>query len=139
MMSRELNVSLPLPPSVNHSHAMARRRAKSGKLYTTRVPTPSTIAWRSTAHVALRNAIVTQAWRTPAPGAKVIVEVWYYWPDESHERDTHNRLKELMDALQRALVFSNDSCALAREQDFAYDRKNPRIELRIRPLPEGRP
>jgi crossover junction endodeoxyribonuclease RusA len=138
-MSRELNVSLPLPPSVNHSHAMARRRAKSGKLYTARVPTSRTMAWRSAAHVALRNAIVTQAWRTPAPGAKVVVEVWYYWPDESYERDTHNRLKELMDALQRALVFPNDCSALAREQDFTCDRENPRVELRIRPFSERLP
>jgi crossover junction endodeoxyribonuclease RusA len=137
MMSRELNVSLPLPPSVNHSHAMARRRAKSGKLYTARVPTSRTTAWRSAAHVALRNAIVTQSWRTPAPGAKVVVEVWYYWPDESYERDTHNRLKELMDALERALVFPNDCYALAREQDFTCDRENPRVELRI--FEAGRP
>lgn len=130
MIRRELNVCLPLPPSVNHSHANAPRRSKTGKRYTAKVPTTRTLVWRNKAHVELRNAICTQSWRMPLKGAKVVVEIWYYWPDES-DRDTHNRLKELMDALQRAMVFPNDCCALAREQDYAVDREDPRIELRI--------
>ena len=130
MIRRELNVSLPLPPSVNHSHANALRRAKSGKIYHAKVPTARTLVWRNKAHVDLRNAICTQGWRTPLKGAKVIVEIWYYWPDEA-DRDTHNRLKELMDALELACVFPNDCCALAREQDYTVDPEDPRIELCI--------
>ena len=134
MIGRELNVALPLPPSVNHSHCNVRRRSKVGKVYTAKVPTSLTRSWRTKAHVAIRNAIVSQAWRVPGKGAKVVVEVWYYWPDESYDRDTHNRIKELMDALQRALVFPNDCTALAREQDYACDPADPRLELRVYPM-----
>lgn len=133
-MSRELNVCLELPPSVNHSHCNVRRRSRTGKIYTAKTPTAITRSWRSKAHVDLRNAIVSQAWRVPDKGSKVVVEVWYYWPDESYDRDTHNRIKEFMDALQRALVFPNDCTALAREQDYACDPADPRLELRIYPM-----
>jgi crossover junction endodeoxyribonuclease RusA len=135
---RELRVSLELPPSVNHSHCNVRRRSRAGKLYTAKVPTSFTRGWRSRAHVDLRNALVAQGWKTPLKDAKVVVEIWYYWPDESYDRDTHNRIKELMDALQRALVFTNDCTALAREQDYVCDPAHPRLELRVYPMAPSR-
>jgi Holliday junction resolvase RusA-like endonuclease len=133
-MPDRLTIVLPLPPSVNHSHCNVRRRSRTGKIYTAKTPTAITRTWRARAHVAIRNAIVAQAWRVPSKGAKVVVEVWYYWPDESYDRDTHNRIKETMDALQRALVFPNDCTALAREQDYAYDPVDPRLELCVYPM-----
>ena len=126
-----LEFSTELPPSVNHSHQNVTRRTKKGKTYTAKSPTPATRRWRTQAHVDAVNAKAAAKWRTPEEGAKVVVEITYFWPDESRDRDTHNRIKELMDALQRPHVFTNDCCALARELDYQTDPERPRIELCI--------
>jgi crossover junction endodeoxyribonuclease RusA len=101
-----LRLALELPPSVNHSHKNALRRN------------------------AARRAIATARWRPIAEG-KVVVELSYFWPDR-RRRDTHNRIKELMDVLQAAGAFANDCQALARERDFQIDRRRPRVEVAVR-------
>ena len=126
-----LRLALELPPSVNHSHQNALRRStRTGRLYTAQVPTERTMAWRAAAHHAARRAIVAARWRPVAEG-KVVVELSYFWPDR-RRRDTHNRIKELMDVLQAAGAFANDCQALARERDFEIDRRRPRVEVTVR-------
>jgi crossover junction endodeoxyribonuclease RusA len=126
-----LRLALELPPSVNHSHKNAlRRNARTGRLYTAQVPTGHTLAWRAAAYHAARRAIATARWRPIAEG-KVVVELSYFWPDR-RRRDTHNRIKELMDVLQAAGAFANDCQALARERDFQIDRRRPRVEVAVR-------
>ncbi len=124
-------LTLELPPSVNHSHKNALRRStRTGRLHTAHVPTERTIAWRAGAYLAARRAIVAARWRPIAEG-KVVVELTYFWPDR-RRRDTHNRIKEVMDVLQEAGAFLNDCQALARERDFLVDRRRPRVEVMIR-------
>ena len=94
------------------------------------MPTERTIAWRSAAYLAARRAIVATRWRPIAEG-KVVVELSYFWPDR-RRRDTHNRIKELMDVLQAAGAFANDCQALARERDFLIDGRRPRVEVVVR-------
>jgi crossover junction endodeoxyribonuclease RusA len=126
-----LRLAVELPPSVNHSHKNALRRSRrTGRLYTAQVPTGHTRAWRDAAYQAARRAIVTARWRPIAEG-KVVVELTYFWPDR-RRRDTHNRIKELMDVLQVAGAFANDCQALAREQDFRLDTERPRVEIAVR-------
>ena len=126
-----LRLAVELPPSVNHSHKNALRRSiRTGRLYTAQVPTGQTMAWRAAAYHAARQAIVATHWRPIAEG-KVVVELTYFWPDR-RRRDTHNRIKELMDALQVAGAFANDCQALAREQDFRIDAERPRVEIALR-------
>ena len=126
-----LHLILELPPSVNHSHKNALRRStRTGRLYTAQVPTERTIAWRAAAYHAVRRAIAAACWRPIAEG-KVVVELTYSWPDR-RRRDTHNRIKELMDVLQAAGAFANDCQALAREWDFIIDRRRPRVEVAVR-------
>lgn len=125
-----LSVALELPPSVNHSHKNIRRRAKSGKLYTAKSPTVALLRWRLRAERAIGRAAHYQHWRRPEVEALVVVELQYFWPDRLR-RDTHNRIKEIMDALQRAGVYHDDRQAIARELGFSIDRERPRVELRI--------
>ena len=94
------------------------------------MPTDRTIAWRAAAYHAARRAIVAACWR-PIDEGKVVVELTYFWPDR-RRRDTHNRIKELMDVLQAAGAFANDCQALARERDFLIDRQQPRVEVAVR-------
>jgi crossover junction endodeoxyribonuclease RusA len=126
-----LRLAVALPPSVNHSHKNALRRSRrTGRLYTAQVPTGHTLAWRAAAYHAARRAIMAARWH-PIVEGKVVVELTYFWPDR-RRRDTHNRIKELMDALQVAGAFANDCQALARELDFRIDVERPRVEVAIR-------
>jgi crossover junction endodeoxyribonuclease RusA len=45
-------------------------------------------------------------------------------------RDTHNGLKLLLDALEKA-VYDNDRYALPRIQDWDIDKTDPRVEVEI--------
>ena len=127
--AQALVVELPLPPSMNHSHTLVYRRSKTGRAHPARVPSAATKAWRSAAYLATRAAMSASKWR-PITCGKVAVELTYFWPDR-RRRDTHNRIKELMDVLAVAGVFADDCQALAREQDFRVDRSRPRVELRV--------
>jgi len=69
-------------------------------------------------------------WHPIAEG-KVVVELTYFWPDR-RRRDTHNRIKEVMDVLQAAGAFADDCQALARERDFRLDPERPRVEIAVR-------
>ena len=102
-----LRLAVELPPSVYHSHKNALRRSRrAGRPYTAQVPTGQTLAWRASAFYAARRAIVAARWH-PITEGKVVVELTYFWPDR-RRRDTHNRIKELMDALQAAGAFAKD-------------------------------
>ena len=116
---------------MNHSHRNAVRRSRrTGRPYSARVPTADTLAWRAAACQAARRAIAAARWR-PIREGKVIVELTYFWPDR-RRRDTHNRIKELMDVLEAAGAFANDCQALARERDFRLDADRPRVEVALR-------
>jgi crossover junction endodeoxyribonuclease RusA len=108
-------------PSVNHMY----QNAKVGRR-TIKVLKPKARAWfeETTLHANL--------WRTknkwPTANGKVIVRLWYYFPD-ARRRDTHNTLKALLDALEDGLIYEDDKLALPRIMDYEIDRKNPRIEI----------
>ncbi len=126
-----LRLAVALPPSVNHSHTNALRRSRgTGRPYTARVPTGHARAWRAATYQEVRLAIIAARWR-PISDRKVVVELTYFWPDR-RRRDTHNRIKELMDVLQAAGAFANDCQALAREHDFHLDNERPRVEIEVR-------
>jgi len=128
-----LELALTLPPSTNHSHKNIRRCTRAGKPYTAQAPTPALLRWRAGAWIDLKNAIAASSWRRPPADAAVIVELRYFWPDLA-KRDTHNRIKEIMDAAESAGVFDNDRQAFAQEIPPAVlDRERPRVELRIFP------
>lgn len=75
---------------------------------------------------------ITQAWKSRqrwhTASEKVVVRLWYYWPD-ARKRDTHNTLKLLLDALESAGIYENDSLALPQIMDYQIDRANPRVEI----------
>lgn len=119
-------------PSVNHMYENRTQpyRDKHGRPRMRRIKVLSQRAEQyqalavSTANL-WRNKV---GWQTPK--GKVIVNLWYYWPDNA-KRDTHNTLKLLLDCLEAANIYENDRYALPRIMDFEVDRKNPRIEIEI--------
>jgi crossover junction endodeoxyribonuclease RusA len=117
-----LEFSLPIPPSANHCY---RRVTKGGRRMN--VMTNTAKRWYEAAQATALEEAQRIGWVRP-DGLKVVVEYTVYWPDR-RERDVHNLLKVMMDALQ--VVTGKDRWALPRAVDFSYDRENPRVELRI--------
>jgi Holliday junction resolvase RusA-like endonuclease len=115
-----LSVTLPLPPSQNHSHYSARGR---------RFPTKAAKDWTADARERLAEAVHLQRWPF-CTGEKVIVEYTTYFPDK-RKRDCSNLMKLPLDALE-GIVVDNDRWCLPRAVDFFVDKHRPRLELEIR-------
>ena len=114
-----IHLTLPLPPSVNHSHITTR----SGK----RIRSNETKAYMKN----VRWEICTHTVPIGCPYQdKCYMDLWFYFPD-NRRRDTHNCLKILLDSLQ-GIVYEDDKMVLPRIQDFQIDKKNPRVEIEIR-------
>lgn len=115
-------------PSVNH---MYEDKWIKGRKY--RVLTDVAQAWAD--ETVLRAVAWRNKSRWSAPDGKVVVNVWFYFPD-NRKRDTHNGLKLLLDCLEAADIYTNDRYALPRIMDWQIDRENPRIEIEIYKLQE---
>ena len=107
-------------PSVNHMYTNT-----TGKR-TMKVLKPQARAWFEEASLRVGQWRKKNKWST-AKG-KVIVRLWYYFPD-NRRRDTHNTLKALLDALEDGMIYEDDKLALPQIMDYEIDRENPRIEI----------
>lgn len=108
-------------PSVNHMYVNANVNGRRMKILK-----PQAKAWlEDTVYRALQ-------WRQennwPTASGKVIVRLWFFFPDK-RRRDTHNGLKVLLDALENGGIYEDDKLALPQIMDFQHDKSNPRIEI----------
>lgn len=123
--SQELKIILPLGVSVNKLYTFFRGKkqiSKEGKKYI------------QTVAPVIMECAKNQNWIMDDLGVWHVVEVTYYFPDK-RRRDSHNYLKLLMDVLE-GIVFVNDQFCIVREQYVYLDRKNPRLEVKIKHLEE---
>lgn len=89
-----MTFNLPFPPTTNHMHINAGRRRFRGKEYV--------------AFCGLVQNIVERE-KIPAMGAqRLAVAIWLHWPNR-RRGDVDNRVKPVLDALQRAGVYDDDS------------------------------
>jgi Holliday junction resolvase RusA-like endonuclease len=102
---------LPWPPSANESHvhrtARVKNGPKAGKLYTARMLSKESIAYRQAVAIAVRAGHRAP----PKLDGRLSISVLCCAPESFGRRafDLDNRFKQLMDALQAAGVFLNDS------------------------------
>lgn len=115
---------LPLPPSLNHAY---RNFVKDGRRM--RVTTSAAERFKRDAGWLAKAWCQSVRWTVPEPGTKIVMRLWYYWPDR-RRMDTHNREKVLLDALE-GVLYQDDRWVLVQEQDFAVDRDNPRVEIEL--------
>ena len=88
-----MTFNLPWPPSVNHMHINAKGKRFRGKEYV--------------AFCGLVANIVERE-KIPAMGAqRLSVAIWLY-PPNKRKVDIDNRVKPVLDALQRAGVYEDD-------------------------------
>ena len=120
-----LRLTLPLPPSCNHSHRNFTN--KNGRRL--RVPTKRAADWTASARDIAYTAMCASGWTCPM-GEKVVVEYTIWWPDR-RRRDSANLEKLMLDALE-GTCYDDDRWALPRCQDFSYDKADPRVEVVVR-------
>lgn len=116
-----LKLIVPIPPSMNHCYFTCPRTGK-------RLLSKKAKAYISQVQIMAKVAANLQGWKTTKK-QKVIVNLWWWFPDNVN-RDSHNGLKLLLDALEKA-VYDNDRYALPRIQDWDIDRQDPRVEMEI--------
>ncbi|SFU70738.1 crossover junction endodeoxyribonuclease RusA [Alicyclobacillus macrosporangiidus] len=100
-----------------------------------RILSPEARAYRTEAGwLALKWRRET-GWEIPSRRSKVIMRVWFYWPDK-RRRDQDNPLKQLQDSLTDVL-WEDDRQVLPRVMDFAVDKHQPRVEIELEVMGEG--
>lgn len=119
--NKSLNMSLPVPPSVNALHYNTSRGGR--KL------TPKAIAFTAQSRALINLAVEEQRWDKQGKGVWLYIDMVFYFPDRKI-RDASNCLKILLDVME-GIVYDNDYVCLPRIQSVEYDKLNPRVELRI--------
>ena len=116
-----LELSVPVPPSVNHMYYNTRgggkRLTKLAETYLQRV------------RAYAKQCIEEQGWAVPEKGVWLKMELVFYFPDK-RIRDSHNCLKILLDALEGA-CFINDYYIVPRILTVELDKENPRTLVRF--------
>jgi len=126
-MAEYLTFSVPLPPSVNHSHR--NYTTKTGRRR--RVPTKRAVDWTDGAAWTARAAMADGHW-TCSQGEPVVVEYFVWWPDR-RTRDASNLEKLMLDSIA-GVAYDDDKWAIPRCVGFAYDKASPRLVIRCRRL-----
>jgi crossover junction endodeoxyribonuclease RusA len=121
----DLHLTLPLPPSLNHSH----RNYTTANGRRMRVPTNATKQYTDAARVLATDAVNRTGW-TCTQKQKVVVDLTVYWPDK-RRRDCDNVIKRTLDACT-GIIWDDDCWCLPRVQDFATDKADPRVEVVVR-------
>ena len=125
MSAPVLKLTLPLPPSMNHSH---HNVVVGGRHM--RVPSKAAKTWTRDCIVLCADAINRTGWPTPCD-CKCVVEYTIWWPDR-RRRDPSNLEKVLLDGLEAGGIITDDKWFLPRCIDFSYDKANPRVDVTVR-------
>lgn len=120
---------LPLPPTLNHAY----RNYTTPEGRRMRVLSRSSLAFQAHAGWLAKIWVQKERWHPPE-GKKIIVRIWYYWPDR-RRRDQDNPQKLLLDAMT-GILWSDDRWALPRVIDYAVDREKPRVEIELEEVSE---
>lgn len=118
---QELNLVLPLAPSVNHMYRYIR-----GKKFLTSTAKQYIGAVQNIVEKEKKK----QKFKLEGEGVWLVAELTFYFPDR-RRRDCHNTHKILADSLEGE-AFIDDRYLLIRDMDVFYDKENPRIEVKIK-------
>jgi len=130
-MSKILNVTLPIAPSVNHSYK-PRAFIANGVPMVTIYKTSEAKLYQKEAANTIRNAIKEQNWELKPYDKNlfVIVEAVVHFP--RIDMDVNNLWKVLLDSVRDSeMVVPDDNKILEKAVRVYYNTENPRIELSI--------
>ena len=132
MTNPTLRLTLPIPPSVNHStrrHTVCYQKGGKQVRRTMDVPNAKAVKWMATAKDSALDAMNSTGW-VCAQSEKVVVEVEFYW-ENRRKRDCHNCTGIIANILE-GIAADDDYWMLLRVKDWHIDRGNPRVEVTCR-------
>jgi len=106
---QEIILTLPYPPSINHSKKVGRlRTTKAGKLYQQKFNSPETMRFYYEVWVKIRSLNASERLRF-VHDATISLEVAIdIYPPDDRRRDIDNGIKIILDSLQRGGLIAND-------------------------------
>jgi Holliday junction resolvase RusA-like endonuclease len=129
-MKKELFITSPIPPSVNH-YTATRTVMKGGKPLSIVYKTKVAVAYQADFKSTVKRAVKEQGWETnlECPRHFYVDAVLYM---DRKRRDTNNAWKCMLDAItDTQLVWKDDDIVCERVNRILYDPENPRVELYI--------
>lgn len=131
--TKELHVTSPMPPSVNH-YMGYRAILRGGKPLAIPYKTTDAVAFQKEFTKILYKAVDEQGWDMPVNGTQhFYIDAVFYFPRS--RMDCNNYWKVLLDTItDTKLIWEDDDVVCERAQAIYYDSENPRIELTIHPV-----
>lgn len=132
----KLNITIPVPPSINHLYInqFTWRKDKTGKAI--RVPTGKRILskegekYKSNVKQLVKEQIKNQKWDYDKTSERFIYLDYNAFMNRKG-RDSDNLHKLLQDTL-KGIIYVDDSKVLTRPNKLFVDRQNPRLEIEIK-------
>lgn len=126
---KHLQLTSPIPPSVNHYLAY-RVIKKFGKYIAQSYVTSETKKYKAEFLPYIQSEAKKQGWEYLGNSKQIIVECTFYFP--RIDMDTNNQFKVMFDTITDShVVWKDDNLACERVNRIYYDAQNPRIELDI--------
>lgn len=123
---RKWNLTIPVPPGTGRQNARYAGGMRLSKGYKSFLD-------------SVKAAVIFSEIPRPLPTSCVGVSVIAYWPRQHRKPplvgvpfgDIDAPLKGLLDGLEKAGVYTDDSCVIALTVHKQHDAKNPRIEVEL--------
>lgn len=131
---KELKLTSPIPPSVNHYLAYRTIRRKNGKPLAMSYKTAEAKEYQSAFIQYVEEECDKQGWTdAPDPLQHFYVDTVFYFPQT--DLDANNYFKVMLDAItETGRVWADDNVVCERVQAIYYNNADPKIEIVIHPV-----
>lgn len=132
-MGKDLYLTSPMPPSVNH-YLGYRAIIKSGKPLAVSYKTNEAKKYLTSFKKYVYQEVKKQGWSLiPNKTQHFYIDAVFYF--KKVDQDANNYFKVMLDAItETQLIWLDDNVACERVQGVFYDAENPRVELYIHPV-----
>ena len=131
-MSKDLLLTLDVPPSVNHYLAY-RAIIKHGRPMAMSYKTREALQYQKNLIAYVRQEVENQKWElVPNKTQHFYIDAVFYFGKTN--QDANNYFKVMLDAItDTQLIWLDDNVTCERVQGIYYDSENPRVEIHIHP------
>ena len=131
-MSKELLLTLPIPPSVNHYLAY-RAIIKNGRPMAMSYKTKEALQYQKDLMLYVEREVANQQWDlVPNKMQHFYIDAVFYFGKTN--QDANNYFKVMLDAItDTQLIWLDDNVTCERVQGIYYDSENPHVDIRIHP------
>lgn len=131
-MSKDLRLTLAVPPSVNHYLAY-RAIIKNGRPMAMSYKTKEALQYQKDLIAYVEQEVVKQHWELiPNKTQHFYIDAIFYFGKTN--QDANNYFKVMLDAItDTQLIWLDDNVTCERVQGIYYDADNPHVDIHIHP------